>query len=401
MQKIEYKYKEEKMTKKKNLLIGLFVALILIVASFSNLNNVFAVSAEKVEAGKSRVLMEYQTGQILSEFNSKEHLPIASVTKLMTLLLAFEALDNGDLTLDKELIASENAAGMGGSQVFIDANSTYTVENLLHAVIISSANDASVMLAEEIAGSESDFVTLMNEKAKSLGALDTNYCNCTGLPSANAYSCANDVALIMKEVLKYPLYFEISKIWMEDFQHPSGRITEMANTNKLLKRYTGCDAGKTGSTNEAGFCMSATAKKNNMRLIAVVLGAESSQARFDTCTTMFDWGFANYSSTCILDKDKDLNVEFTKKKKKNVPIIRASDNYYTLNKKGEQVDVKVDYIFDNVSAPLNKGNIVGKAIISQDEIVLDEIDLVVANDIETFTYGDSIKEISKHWPLRN
>ena len=389
------------MVKYKNLIICLIVVSVILISSLLNFNFVYAASNDKVEAGKSRVLMDYQTGQILSEFNSKEHLPIASVTKLMTLLLTFEAIENGKISLDDEIVASENAAGMGGSQVFIDANATYKVENLLHAIIISSANDASVMLAEEIAGSEEDFVVLMNEKAKSLGANDTNYCNCTGLPSANAYSCANDVALIMKQVLKYPLYFEISKIWMEDFQHPSGRITQMANTNKLLKRYTGCDAGKTGSTNEAGFCMSATAKKNNMRLVAVVLGAESSQARFDTCMTMFDWGFANYSTNCILDKDKDLTTEFSINKAKNEPVIRAKESYYTLNKKGEQTDVSVNYVFDNLSAPLNKGDVVGKVIISQNEIVLAEIDIILANDVEAITYGDSLKDIFKHWALGN
>ena len=389
------------MVKYKNLIICLIVVSVILISSLLNFNFVYAASNDKVEAGKSRVLMDYQTGQILSEFNSKEHLPIASVTKLMTLLLTFEAIENGKISLDDEIVASENAAGMGGSQVFIDANATYKVENLLHAIIISSANDASVMLAEEIAGSEEDFVVLMNEKAKSLGANDTNYCNCTGLPSANAYSCANDVALIMKQVLKYPLYFEISKIWMEDFQHPSGRITQMANTNKLLKRYTGCDAGKTGSTNEAGFCMSATAKKNNMRLIAVVLGAESSQVRFDTCMTMFDWGFANYSTNCILDKDKDLTTEFSINKAKNEPVIRAKESYYTLNKKGEQTDVSVNYVFDNVSAPLSKGDVVGKVIISQNEIVLAEIDIILANDVEAITYGDSLKDIFKHWALGN
>ena len=389
------------MVKYKNLIICLIVVSVILISSLLNFNFVYAASNDKVEAGKSRVLMDYQTGQILSEFNSKEHLPIASVTKLMTLLLTFEAIENGKISLDDEIVASENAAGMGGSQVFIDANATYKVENLLHAIIISSANDASVMLAEEIAGSEEDFVVLMNEKAKSLGTNDTNYCNCTGLPSANAYSCANDVALIMKQVLKYPLYFEISKIWMEDFQHPSGRITQMANTNKLLKRYTGCDAGKTGSTNEAGFCMSATVKKNNMRLIAVVLGAESSQARFDTCMTMFDWGFANYSTNCILDKDKDLTTEFSINKAKNEPVIRAKESYYTLNKKGEQTDVSVNYVFDNVSAPLSKGDVVGKVIISQNEIVLAEIDIILANDVEAITYGDSLKDIFKHWALGN
>ena len=350
---------------------------------------------------KAQVLMEYGTGEILTEKNSKQHLPIASVTKLMTLLLALEAIDNGVLSLDQNLTASENAAGMGGSQVFIDPNAEYKVENLLHAIIISSANDASVVIAEAIGGSEQGFVTMMNERAKALGANDTNYGNATGLPCANAYSCANDIALIMKEVLKHKHYFDISKIWMEDFEHPSGRITQMANTNKLLRTYNGCDAGKTGSTNEAGFCMSATAKRGNMRLIAVVLGAESSKDRFGACSSLFDWGFANYTSEKIIDSEKALDIDIDISQAKDKIQVCANEDYYALSKKGEKPNLVLNYeTLDDLKAPLKKGEVVGKIIITEDNVVVKELNIVAMQDVEAKTFKDNFDEILQNWALK-
>lgn len=355
--------------------------------------------ADETANCKAKLLMDYGTGQILVDENSTAHLPIASVTKLTTLLLAFEAIDNGILSLDQTLTASENAAGMGGSQVFIDAHSAYTVESLLHAIVISSANDASVVIAEEIGGSEEGFVNLMNEKVRSLGANDTNYTNCTGLPSPNAYSCAKDVALIMREVLNHKLYFEISRIWMEDFQHPSGRVTEMANTNKLLKSYAGCDAGKTGSTNEAGFCMSASAKKGDTRLIAVVLGADNSKARFGACADLFNYGFANYTSTKLIDSKQILTEipEFSKAKSE-VQLV-AKEDYFTLCKKGEKPNIVANYEFTKTIAPLEQGEVVGKIILTEDNNVVKEIDIISLNKIDAKSYKDNLEDILENWPI--
>lgn len=379
----------------KKLLLTVFAFLFLCVDCVGLDNKVEAINAENLT--KASLLMDFGTGQVLEEHNSKEHLPIASVTKLTTLLLAFEALENGKLSLDDELTASERASSMGGSQVFIDANSKYKVENLLHAIVISSANDACVVIAEELAGSEEDFVVIMNEKVKSLGGMDTNYVNCSGLPSPNAYSCANDVALVMREIIKYPLYFEISKIWMEDFEHPSGRITQMANTNKLLRNYTGCDAGKTGSTNEAGFCMSATAKRGNMRLISVVLGASNSKERFNACAGLFDLGFANYTSDCIVDSAKNLDIDFVVNMAKNQSPLKAEEDYFVLNKKGEKSNLEISYQMENVVAPLSGGTVVGKIIISKDNIVEKEINILLVNDVEAMNWFDRIKEIASKW----
>ena len=379
----------------KKISISIFALLLLVLIPFLNVYG-FVKADEKLNC-KANLLMDFGTGEILSENNSTKHLPIASVTKLTTLLLAFEALESGKLSLDQKLIASENASGMGGSQVFIDANADYTVENLLHAIVISSANDACVVIAEEIGGSEQGFVDMMNDKAKSLGAMDTNYTNCTGLPSATAYSCAKDVALIMREVLNYPKYFEISKIWMEDFEHPSGRVTEMANTNKLLRSYKACDAGKTGSTNEAGFCMSASAKKGDTRLIAVVLGAENSKARFGACADMFDWGFANFVSTKIIDSNEIISdIPQIAKAKNNAEFV-ASEDYFALCKKGEDAGIQVNYEYMKTTAPISQGEIVGKIILTKNNVVVKEIDIISNNEVQKKGFKDTISDIFNKW----
>lgn len=382
---------------KKGIFVVFCAILVIILPAFGNCE--FA-KADVEKNSKAQILIEYNTGEVLNEHNSKQHLPIASVTKLTTLLLAFEALDNGIISLDQKLLASENASSMGGSQVFIDTNADYTVENLLHAIVISSANDASVMIAEAIGGSEQGFVNMMNEKAKKLGANDTNYGNCTGLPCANAYSCAKDVALIMREVLTYPYYFDISKIWMEDFEHPSGRITQMSNTNKLLRTYNGCDAGKTGSTNEAGFCMSATAKRGDMRLIAVVLGAENSKDRFGACTSLFDWGFANYSADKMIDSGVALNVDFPITQAKTQPQFFAKDDYFVLNKKGEKKNLTINYqFFENLKAPISSNTPVGKIVITDNGVVLREIDIITNQNVEARSFKDNFDEILNHWAI--
>ena len=374
-------------------------AMLVILPMFQFIPPLEIVSADEAINYKSSILMDYGTGEILSKTNEKAHLPIASVTKLMTLLLTFEAIKNGEVMLDEVLTASENAAGMGGSQVFIDAGSDYTVENLLHAVIISSANDASVMLAERIGGSEEGFVASMNSRAKSLGANDTNYTNCTGLPSANAYSCASDVALIMREVMRHPLYFEISKIWMKDFQHPSGRITEMANTNKLLRSYAGCDAGKTGSTNEAGYCMSASAKKGNMRLIAVVLGADSSKARFGACADLFNYGFANFISEAIVDADARIENIPSVAKAKDEAEFKPQESFFVLKKKGADRNIVIDYEYNKLVAPIDENEIVGKIIITENNKVLKEINIISSSNISAKNYRDTMHDILDKWAI--
>ena len=382
----------------KNLVLSMLVLIFISIAVFCvpSYNRAFAETIDS--SARAEILLDFGTGKVLSEKDSHTHLPIASVTKLMTLLLAFEAIDRGEMTLDQKLVASETASGMGGSQVFIDAGAEYEVSALLHAIAISSANDVSVMIAENLAGSEQNFVEMMNKRVKELGGNDTNYGNCTGLPCATAFSCAFDVALVMRQVLTHPIYYEISGIWMEDFAHPSGRVTQMANTNKLLRSYGGCDAGKTGSTSEAGFCLSASALRGDMRLIAVVLGAENSKARFNECAKLLDYGFDNYVSQCVLSKGTDLdNLLLDVRNAKNIPQIRAELDYFSVGKRGEEKTLDVAYEVNVIVAPLSAGDVVGKAIVTDNGVVLTEINLILANDVEAMSIYDNIRAIAQNW----
>lgn len=347
---------------------------------------------------KSACLVDYASGTILYEKDADRHLPIASMVKMMTILLTLEEIDCGNLSEETMITTTENASGMGGSQVFIDPYVEYSASDLLKSVIIASANDASVALAEHISGSEKSFVLKMNERAKELGMNDTHYSNCTGLPAPEQYSCAKDCAIVLKEVTKYDLYHKYSTIWMDEIVHPSGRKTEIVNTNRLVKYYDGCDGGKTGSTNEAGCCLSASAKRNNLRLISVIIGAQNSQTRFNECSKLFNYGFANYESREILSSELPLfNLPVNKGKIENVDIF-ANENFAVVMKKGEKAEYEVD--FDNVNkvnAPTQIGDIVGKAYISKEGNIVKEIDLIVKTEIEKLSLKDCFDKIVVGW----
>lgn len=347
---------------------------------------------------KSACLVDYASGQVLYEKNSTEHLPVASMVKMMTILLTLEEIDNGNLTLDTMVTTTENASSMGGSQVFIDPYVEYRTEDLLKSVIMASANDASVALAEQIAGSEKVFVAKMNQRAKELGMNDTNYSNCTGLPAPEQYSCAKDSATVLKAVTAHENYHKYSTIWMDELTHPSGRKTELVNTNRLIRYYDGCDGGKTGSTNEAGCCLSASAKRNGMRLISVIVGAKNSQTRFNECSSLFNYGFANFENRNLLDVTNAINtLPVSKGKLENVDVY-ASENYSVVLHKGVQADYEVSYeLPSTVKAPTKAGDVVGKAIISKEGNVVTEVPLVVKTDIEKLSYKDCIDRIVAKW----
>ena len=291
----------------KNIILPIFTFVLIAILLIPKNNVIVSANFETDVKHKSSVLMEYNTGKILVDNNSQEKLPIASVTKLMTILLTLEEIDAGRINLEDKIIVSENASGMGGSQIFLDANQEYEISELLKSVIVASANDSSVALAEHIAGSEQNFVKIMNEKATSLNLKNTNYSNCTGLPSNDGYSSAQDQAIVLKQVLSHDLYHEYSSIWMEDFTHPSGRKTQMTNTNKLSRFYSGCIGGKTGSTNQAKYCLAVGAERNNTKFIAVVLGAENSKERFNLASNLLNYGFENYESETIFSNADLLN----------------------------------------------------------------------------------------------
>lgn len=227
----------------------------------------------------SAILCEASTGQVIFEKNADERRPVASVNKVMTILLTLEAVDEGRVSLEDQVTVSPRAASMGGSQAFLDAGERYKLSELLKTVIVASANDSAVALAEHLAGTEESFVRLMNMRAEELGLTNTHYANCTGLPAQEHYTTARDVAKLSAQLDLHPIYYRYSTIWMDEIKHRGGRVTSLTNTNRLIRFYPGCDGYKTGSTNEARYCVSATAKKEGMRLIAVVLGTPAGQTR--------------------------------------------------------------------------------------------------------------------------
>ena len=347
---------------------------------------------------KAAYLMDFNTQTVAYCQNEMMRLPIASMCKIMTLLLAFEAIEEGSLRIDEDICISNRAASMGGSQVFLEANAKYKVHELMKSIVVCSANDSCVALAERIAGSENLFVEKMNEKAKEIGAENTLFANCTGLPKEPQYSCAKDVAIMLKCLLKHEEYYRLGKVWLEKFQHPEGRFTEITNTNKLIRTYDGCDGGKTGFTNEAGFCLAATAKRGDLRFIAVVIGEESSDTRFRDVGTMFDFGFANYTATPIVEKgvslDKTVNVVGGKTEKLKVYPERSS---YSFIRHGEKENLTFDLYFDKVKAPVSKGEKVGELIVYKDGVEFDRLNLLAACAVEKATFFDRLREIAREW----
>jgi D-alanyl-D-alanine carboxypeptidase (penicillin-binding protein 5/6) len=253
-------------------------------------------------------------------------------------------------------------------------------------------------MAERIAGGETLFVERMNARAKELGANNTLFANCTGLPREPQYSCAKDVAIMLKALLQHEEYYQFGKVWLDKFQHPEGRFTEITNTNKLIRFYDGCDGGKTGFTNEAGFCLAATAKRDNLRLISVVIGEESSENRFRDVRAMFDYAFANYTATPIVEKgitlDKKASVVGGKSKELAVYPARSS---YTFTRRGEKGNTSIDVRVNKLKAPITQGEVAGELIVYRDGVECDRVDLLAANTIERANFLDRLHEIAREW----
>ncbi len=347
---------------------------------------------------KASYLMDFTTGTVMFAQNERAHLPIASMCKIMTLILAFDAIKTGNMDMSEELMISERAASMGGSQVFLEANAKYPVKELIKSIVVCSANDSCVALAERIAGSEEIFIEKMNEKAKSLGANDTLFANCTGLPKEPQYSCAKDVAIMLKELLSHKEYYEFGKVWMDKFQHPQGRHTEITNTNKLVRFYEGCDGGKTGFTNQAGFCLAATAKRNDTRVISVVIGEENSQTRFNDVRTMFDYAFANYVTTPIVEANVPLeNTGFVNGGKIKTVEICPERSAFTFSKRGEKANVTLETHLNTLRAPLKKGERVGELVVFKDNVEIERVPLVAASDVAKANLFDRFRDVARGW----
>ena len=375
------------------------LVLILIFGIFlipSNVMSAYASSNFESDVGhRSSVLIEKNSGKILYDNNSSEKLPIASVTKLMTILLTLEKIDAKEISLNDMVHISENASGMGGSQIFIDANLDYELGELLKSVIVASANDSSVALAEYIAGSESNFVKMMNERAKELNLKNTNYVNCTGLPAPDGYSCAYDQAIILSHVLNYDTYHKYSSIWLEDFVHPDGRTTQMTNTNRLSRFYDGCMGGKTGSTNQAKYCLAVGAKRGDMELISVVLGADNSKERFKLASDLLDYGFNNFESKTIFDNNSLNGMTIRIKGMDRVTHLKAERNYTLVTDKNEQVNVSLNYNLPNMLTEVKTDQVVGNVEIVIDGVVVDKINILSTETHNPATIWDYFKELTK------
>ena len=347
---------------------------------------------------KSAFLMDFETKTPIFSLNESDRLPIASMCKIMTLIVTFDAIHRGELAMDENITVSERAASMGGSQVFLEANAQYSVRELIKSIVVCSANDSCVALAEKIAGSEELFTEKMNEKAKKLGAIDTLFANCTGLPKEPQYSCAKDVALMLKNLLSNEEYYEFGKVWLDKFEHPKGRYTEITNTNKLIRFYEGCDGGKTGFTNQAGFCLAATAKRGDMRIISVVIGEENSNNRFDDVRTMFDYAFANYTLTPIVKAQTTLEekalINGGKVKSVEVCPVRSA---YSLAKKGEKSDIKTEIEWKSKRAPVKRGECVGEIIVYENSVERERVPLLSKENVGKASFFDRMQDVARKW----
>lgn len=378
--------------------ILLTVISFLLFTSFTPLLAVHAASKEEnqpelAEDAKSAILIEQDTGTILFNKNPHEKLPPASMTKIMTLLLIMEAIDEGSLSLDEKVRVSENAASMGGSQIFLEAGEEMSVTDLLKGIAIASANDASVALAERIAGSEQAFVKAMNEKAKSLGLENTNFQNTSGLPADDHYSTAYDMAMMARELLKYEKITEFTSIYEDYLRKDTDKEFWLVNTNKLVRFYPEVDGLKTGYTSEAKYCLTATAKKDDMRVVAVVLGYESSKARNAAVSSMLDYAF-NQFETERLYEEGEVITEITTLKgdRKKTNIITASP-ISTIHTKGQKLeDLTTEYeLMDDISLPIEQGDRIGTLLIKNGEEIIIESPLTVEHPIHKASFFTLMK----------
>jgi len=335
---------------------------------------------------KAAVLIDGSSGKVLYAQNEKKHLPPASVTKVMTLLLVMEACESGKISLDDQVTVSERAAGMGGSQMYMEEGEQHTVQELLKGVIMVSANDGCVALAEFVSGSVEDFVAAMNERAKELGLEDSHFVNTNGLPVADHYSCAYDIGMISMELMKFEFAREWFTAWQEDIQvGKEGKKSKftLTNTNKLIRSYNGAIGVKTGFTDDAGYCLSGAAERNGTRLIAVVLGCESSDIRFKETTRLLDYGFANYETIKLAEKNQRLKkIRIEKGDNLQLFAVSAEDVGMTVKKGGaDSVETEL-CIKKDLGLPIKKGDVVGTMEVYEGKNKVAEHELVADRDVQ-------------------
>ena len=360
-----------------------------------------SISAESVDLAPnatSAIIIEASTGTVIYNKNEHEKLAPASMTKMMGLLLIMEQIEKGNLKWDEMITASANASAMGGSQIFLETGEQMTVEELVKGISIASGNDAMVAMAERIAGSEEAFVELMNKKASELGLKNTNFKNCTGLDAENHYSSANDMAIIAKELVKHDKILEFSGTYEDYIREGTDKSFWLVNTNKLVRFYQGVDGLKTGYTSTAGYCLTATAKRNGMRLITVVMNEPDSTTRNNETTSMLDYGFNAYGMEQLLNKDNVLGkIKVDLGKEEYVEVVPKEDINILNNKTNDKRNVSYNISLNNVKAPIKVGDIVGKINVIENNKTIMTIDVTVKEDINKanifISYLRNLKDI--------
>ncbi|MCE0741876.1 MULTISPECIES: D-alanyl-D-alanine carboxypeptidase DacF [Bacillus] len=356
-------------------------------------------TSELAHEAKSAVLIERDTGKVLYNKNSNERLAPASMTKIMTMLLIMEALDEGKIKMSDKVRTSEHAASMGGSQIFLEPGEEMTVEEMLKGIAIASGNDASVAMAEFISGSEEEFVRKMNKKAKELGLKNTSFKNPTGLTEEGHYSSAYDMAIMAKELLKYESITKFTGTYEDYLRENTDKKFWLVNTNRLIKFYPGVDGVKTGYTGEAKYCLTASAKKGNMRAIAVVFGASTPKDRNAQVTKMLDFAFSQYETHPLYKRNETVAKVKVKKGKQKFVELTTSEPISILTKKGEDMkNVKKEIkMNDNVSAPIQKGQELGTLVLKKDGEVLAESPVAAKEDMKKAGFITFLKRTMGDW----
>jgi len=371
-----------------------FVCCIILITVSINLQYVKAEGEPELKA-PSALLMDSNSGEILYEKNSHERRAMASVTKIMTMLLAMEEIDSGRMSYDDMITGSAYAKSMGGSTIFLDEGEQLSVRDMLKGIAVSSGNDAAVAMAEHISGSEEGFVAKMNERASQLGMVDTHFVNCNGLDAQGHYSSAYDIALMSRELLKHPDIHNFTTIWMDSLR--DGKFT-LSNTNKLIRFYEGATGLKTGSTDNALFCVSATAKRDNLHLIAVIMASPTSKDRVSDASKLLNHGFANYSMQRIASEGEIVcQQQISKGVKRNTDLM-VKDSFDVLTKKGETADVEKRNVFtSDFNAPIKKGETAGVTEYYKNGEKIGESQIVFVEDIDKIKFADVFMRLVRLW----
>lgn len=354
-----------------------------------------------VTSAKSGILIENTTGKVLYEKNANEKLPPASMTKIMTLLLIMEAVEDGKINLNDKILVSANAASMGGSQVFLQPNTEIKAEELIKSIAIASANDSAYAMAEAIFGTIDAFINKMNEKAKTLGCTNTNFANVHGLDDPNHYTTAHDMAIIARELLKHEDILKYTSIYEAYLKKPDGTSTWMVNTNKLIKYYNGLDGLKTGYTSNAGYCLTATAKRNGMRLISVIMNEPTSQVRNNETIDLLNYGFTNYKIKTILTKNKDLGTVEVQNGKKQQLKIKLKEDATNLESISEENNYNYNIKVDSITAPIKLGQKVGNLEVLINGRPLKKIDIIASENLPKANLWDLYKRNLKTFLVGN